>query len=218
VDAVSLQVVDGVDKGRVYLGVRPPIAIGRDEGNDIRLNDERVSRFHAKVITDADQIVLTDLGSTNGTFVNGVPIRLRLLRFGDLISVGNSRLIFGTPDQIGEELRRLASASTMPSGNTFHGNDWPRAERARAESVNVFGDDAPALPSRLSPAQAAELCVVLNALHRTLGDATGDVCIPEDESEASISIEAWNRIKSMLPALARYSREVADCVQRMDFK
>src|SRR5438132_1414374 len=67
---VTFQVVDGVDKGRVFRGLPVPLTIGREEGNILRLNDERVSRFHAKVQQDGNDLILTDLESTHVTRVN----------------------------------------------------------------------------------------------------------------------------------------------------
>ena len=77
---VTLQVVEGVDKGRVYRDLEVPVTIGREEGNVLRLNDERVSRFHAKIQFDNDDVILTDLDSTNGTRINGNTIQIRRLR------------------------------------------------------------------------------------------------------------------------------------------
>src|SRR5437764_575259 len=76
---VTFQVVEGVDRGRVFrdLPTTPAVTIGREEGNVVRLNDERVSRFHAKVQADSGEIILTDLESTNGTRVNGNVIQIR---------------------------------------------------------------------------------------------------------------------------------------------
>src|SRR5262249_9427092 len=87
-----------------------PFTIGREEGNHLRLNDERVSRYHAKVQMDNSDLILTDLESTNGTRVNGHAIAIRRLRFGDHIIVGRSVLLFGSDQQI--ERRR---ASLLPS-------------------------------------------------------------------------------------------------------
>ena len=42
---VTFQVIDGVDKGRVFLDLPTPVTLGREEGNTIRLNDERISRI-----------------------------------------------------------------------------------------------------------------------------------------------------------------------------
>ena len=58
------------------------------------LSDSNVSRRHAELRRKGDGIFVTDLGSTNGTRVNGVPIREQLLASGDEISVGSTRLIF----------------------------------------------------------------------------------------------------------------------------
>jgi pSer/pThr/pTyr-binding forkhead associated (FHA) protein len=58
------------------------------------LADTNVSRRHAEFRRAGDTVVLTDLGSTNGTRVNGAPIRERVLASGDEVSVGSTRLIF----------------------------------------------------------------------------------------------------------------------------
>src|SRR5437870_7508193 len=85
---VTFQVLEGVDKGRVFRDLPLPVTIGREEGNVLRLNDERVSRYHAKVQIDSEDFILTDLESTNGTRVNGNVVQIRRLRFGDRVAVG----------------------------------------------------------------------------------------------------------------------------------
>ncbi|MFY7876504.1 MAG: FHA domain-containing protein, partial [Pirellula sp.] len=90
---LTLRVVQGADRGRIYADLKTPVSIGREEGNSIQLNDERISRFHCKIQEDNDHLVLTDLESTNGTRVNGQDCQLRILRFGDIIAVGRSMLL-----------------------------------------------------------------------------------------------------------------------------
>src|SRR5688572_29544191 len=97
---VTFLVLEGVDKGRVYRDLAIPVTIGREEGNGLRLNDERVSRFHAKVQMEDGDIILTDLDSTNGTRVNGTAIQIRRLRAGDQVSIGRTMLLFGTMEEI----------------------------------------------------------------------------------------------------------------------
>src|SRR5467141_2142587 len=97
---ITFQVLEGVDKGRVYRNLPTPVTIGREEGNLLRLNDERVSRFHAKVQFDNSEIILTDLESTNGTRVNGNVVQIRRLRVGDRVHVGRSLLLFGSNEEI----------------------------------------------------------------------------------------------------------------------
>ena len=86
--AVTFQVLEGIDKGRIFRDLTTPVTIGREEGNVLRLNDERVSRFHAKVQFDNNEIIITDLDSTNGTRVNGVGIASAELAHGDRIQAG----------------------------------------------------------------------------------------------------------------------------------
>src|SRR5213593_1051984 len=97
---ITFQVLEGVDRGRVYRELPTPVTIGREEGNLLRLNDERVSRYHAKVQCDNNEIILTDLESTNGTRVNGTVVQIRRLRPGDRVGVGRSLLLFGSDEEI----------------------------------------------------------------------------------------------------------------------
>ena len=83
---VTLRVLDGADRGRTFDDIPTPLTVGREEGNPIQLNDERISRFHLKIQEDDGKVVLTDLESTNGTKVNGESVHLCLVRPGDVLS------------------------------------------------------------------------------------------------------------------------------------
>src|SRR3954470_11868641 len=109
---VTFQVLEGIDKGRVFRELPTPVTIGREEGNVLRLNDERVSRFHAKIQFDNGEIIITDLESTNGTRVNGNVVQIRRLRPGDRIGVGRSLLLFGSEEEINAR-KVLSSAPTQ---------------------------------------------------------------------------------------------------------
>ena len=81
--------------GQRYALSRPYITIGRVQGNDIILNDDDVSRQHLNLTWDGQQYVAKDLGSTNGTFVNGQRIAgPQPLRTGDTLQVGGLLLAF----------------------------------------------------------------------------------------------------------------------------
>jgi hypothetical protein len=69
-----------------------PIQIGRAPDCDLILVDPRVSRHHARLRPREGVLVLTDLGSTNGTFVNGQRVREVVLGGGDRIQIGETRL------------------------------------------------------------------------------------------------------------------------------
>ena len=68
--------------------------LGRGTDCDLRLVDPGVSRHHAELRVEHDQVVLVDLGSTNGTFVNGQPVRRVVLSDGTHISLGRTTLVF----------------------------------------------------------------------------------------------------------------------------
>src|SRR5207248_3098455 len=68
------------------------IVIGRSSDLDMVLVEDMVSRKHAKISTQSGQIVIMDLGSTNGTFVNGEKIKKTRLKEGDRILIGTSIL------------------------------------------------------------------------------------------------------------------------------
>ncbi len=70
------------------------LSIGRDSSNAIRLDDRSVSPSHCRITLDSERFLLTDLESDSGTFVNGIPVKQRVLAPGDQIAVGNSLFLF----------------------------------------------------------------------------------------------------------------------------
>jgi ABC-type multidrug transport system ATPase subunit/predicted component of type VI protein secretion system/ABC-type multidrug transport system permease subunit len=73
---------------QIEFGSRDVLTIGRDTSNSIPLPHPLVSRFHARLVRRQGQIQIEDLGSTNGTFVNGRPVQLAILRETDRIQIG----------------------------------------------------------------------------------------------------------------------------------
>lgn len=101
-------VLSGARIGQIYtLGDRSCV-IGRAEDADIILDDEGVSRHHAKIIHFANETTaLKDLGSRNGTFVNGEPIKQRALENGDRIQIGSVTIFkFSYQDSLESEFQR----------------------------------------------------------------------------------------------------------------
>jgi hypothetical protein len=90
--AGSLVLPDG---SRVVLGTEP-VVIGRLPECTLVLSDPNVSRRHSEVHRQGNDVVVVDLKSTNGTRVNGVPVRERVLVDGDEISVGTTAIRFET--------------------------------------------------------------------------------------------------------------------------
>ncbi len=93
--ALSTVTVAGVEHDIVLSGDR--VVVGRSPSAGIRLSDANVSREHAAFEEDDGQWVIVDLGSTNGTFVNGEPVERSRLRDGDVITMGVSELVYHQP-------------------------------------------------------------------------------------------------------------------------
>ena len=72
--------------------VAPEVLIGRKSDADVVLNNQHVSRHHAKLLKTADGYALQDLGSTHGTFVNESRVENKVLKHGDKISLGKDRI------------------------------------------------------------------------------------------------------------------------------
>ena len=70
------------------------LVIGRSVGCDYVLGDPTVSRWHAELICAADGWVVRDMGSTNGTRVNGWRIRKAVVQPGDVVALGAQRVVF----------------------------------------------------------------------------------------------------------------------------
>jgi diguanylate cyclase (GGDEF)-like protein len=109
--AACLVVILGAEIGkRISLEDRD-LVLGRSSSADVVLDIDNVSRNHASIVRSARGWILRDLDSTNGTFVNELPVRERLLRDGDQIRIGRSMIKFLTSNnveaQYHEEIYRL---------------------------------------------------------------------------------------------------------------
>ena len=109
-------------EGRVLketaVSLTAPVTIGRLPDNTIVIDNSAVSSRHVRVAREGPQFVVEDLGSTNGTFVNGEKITKRGLRHGDTILVGKHKLFF---DRMGEaefDAPDLAGADMPDFGGT----------------------------------------------------------------------------------------------------
>ena len=216
---ITLRVIDGADRGRIYDELDPPITIGREEGNTIQLNDERVSRFHLKIQEDNERLVLTDLESTNGTKVNNEDIQLRILRYGDIVSLGRSVLLFGKREQIAERLASLRGESQQPSGTIGSEEQFQAAQAGSLDfELNWSADPdvqstlhtllPPELPERLSPGQAAELCELLEYLHIRVRDLLNSVKVKADVEQITLEPRQWQNLIDLQARLAVYLRAI----------
>lgn len=120
-----LEILDGDRAGEVLAVADRTIRIGRKPGNDMVLADEKTSGVHAEVVLEGDRHVLRDLGSTNGTFLDGKRVNEIVLTPGDVVTIGRLRVKFrGEGDaavaDAGElAVRRLDAARLQKRGSSL---------------------------------------------------------------------------------------------------
>ena len=218
---ITLRVIDGADRGRVFADAPTPLTIGREEGNPIQLNDERISRFHLKIQEDQHKIVLTDLQSTNGTKVNGESVQLWILRPGDVVSLGRTALVFGTREEIAERLAALREVD-IPEGITLGADEYEEEPSAASLDfeLNFAGDaDAlavlhtlapPELPDELTPAQAAQLAELLQYLNLRIRGLIQSVKSKPKSDRVTLEQREWQNLIDLQARLAGYLRQIGE--------
>jgi pSer/pThr/pTyr-binding forkhead associated (FHA) protein len=219
ITGITIRVLDGADRGRVFQNLTPPITIGREEGNTIQLNDERISRYHIKIQEDHDRLVITDLESTNGTKVNNEDVQLRILRFGDMIQVGRSVLLFGSREQIAQRLSRLRVGDVDATADPDQADKGPQISSLDFElhwsedadlQATIHALEPPELPERLTPGQAAQLAELLEFLHMRLRNFIGSARADEKTNSVVLELRQWQALVDLQSRLAEYLREVGE--------
>jgi two-component system, NtrC family, sensor kinase len=109
----TLFVIRGVDQGSRFELTEPIIRLGRDPSSTIPLHDTEVSRHHAEIRRSDDEYAISDLNSSNGTFVNGQRIRHHQLASGDQLQVGSTLMLYtGPAEESQEDLAEIVSISS----------------------------------------------------------------------------------------------------------
>lgn len=110
-------VINGTDLGRRYTLAQTSVLIGRSSKVDIQIDEDSISRNHALLINDGEKVIVRDLGSTNGTYVNDIQISEHSLKDGDQIRVGRTIFKFLTGSNIEsayhEEIYRLTTTDSL---------------------------------------------------------------------------------------------------------
>ena len=218
--SITLRVLDGADRGRVFQDVPTPLTVGREEGNPIQLNDERISRFHLKIQEDQNQVVLTDLESTNGTKVNGESVQLWILRPGDVIALGRTVLLYGSREEIARRLAALRGAD-FSQGVPLDEDELDEDTAAAALDFElIHGDEPdaraalhtlfpPELPASLSPGQAAQLAEILQYLHLRIRGLIHSVKA-KGKDRVALEQRQWQNLLDLQDRLAGYLRSIGE--------
>jgi len=133
-DRAYLVVLAGASVGEMYKLESDQTIIGRGGRAQIRLLDEGISREHAQISIEAGRVTLRDLGSTNGTYCNGLRVESRDLVDGDKILVGSTTILkFTYHDNLDEIFQKQMYESALRDGLTKAFNKKYFTDRLESE-------------------------------------------------------------------------------------
>jgi signal transduction histidine kinase len=108
-----LFVIRGADQGTRFELTENTLRLGRDSSNTIQFHDTEVSRHHAEIRRVEGEYIVSDLNSSNGTFVNGERIRQHRLMSGDQVQLGSTLMLYtGPAEETPEDLAKIISIGT----------------------------------------------------------------------------------------------------------
>jgi Nif-specific regulatory protein len=140
--AARLVSVAGPVEGAVWPLGESEISIGRLSSSQVRINHPSVSRRHCRITPEAGRYKLKDLDSSNGVFLNGVPVSERLLEHGDQIRIGGAVLLFLVDE--GEAPQATPSVAFDEGERTTRFPVEIASERARYLEHATLGEQLPA--------------------------------------------------------------------------
>ena len=127
----------------------PELIIGRGDGANLRLNDPHASRHHAKLLAIHNHYYVQDLGSTNGTLLNGYKVQNERIAHGDLLVIGDSVFRFEIGEDLdGNYLSKLnretvtALAEAVDKKDSYTGSHSKAVARISARLAEQVGMDA----------------------------------------------------------------------------
>jgi predicted component of type VI protein secretion system len=120
IDGSWLVMSQGPQPGQTFMLDRDWITVGRDPSNDIVISDPQVSRQHARITHQGHALIIEDVGSTNGTFANGVRLTgSHVLSNGDVIGLGDGVTLtyyeVGVAADVAETVVGRPGSGTAPS-------------------------------------------------------------------------------------------------------
>jgi Nif-specific regulatory protein len=146
----------------------PEVTMGRDAGNVILIEDPAVSPHHCRIALQNGRLILIDLDSHAGTFVNGIPVKQRELQSGDEVAIGDSVFLFAAGESRGAE---RSPAQTCES----EALDVKELEFHSNELLSLDADSLAALPQ---PARMARNLNALLQICRAIGSLRDEESLP----------------------------------------
>jgi hypothetical protein len=151
----KLSVRQGPRPNLVFELDKPSYVIGREAGNDLVIEDPQVSRRHAQLTQQGNSYLIEDIGSTNGTYVNGKRVTApTLLTNGDMVGLADTVIIaVQTMLPVGGEAT-IVSDAVYHAPPTVPAFTPPPVQPQPAAQMPVYAPPVPAQPAYVPPAQA----------------------------------------------------------------
>lgn len=180
------------------------MSIGRDASNSVCIEDAAASPRHCHIEQNDGRFLLTDLDSTSGTFVNGIPVKQRLLVAGDQIAVGSSLFLFHLEDSSASASNPVEFDETTESGK--------EQQLRQEELLYLHPESLAALPhsERLDRALRTLLKIstaigsirnveslqwqLIGMIFDVIPAERGAILLVEDGSRENFSQIAWDRV------------------------
>lgn len=141
-----LVIRSGPSVGKVYPLDKNEMFLGRDLSNDIVINDPEISRRHARLLLQGATYVIEDLGSTNGTFVNGQRLMgPNVLRPGDVMTFGERVSVVFEAVAFDQEATIVSPVARPMIGNESPAQTYPPMEQAAPPPPPAYNAPQPAL-------------------------------------------------------------------------
>jgi Nif-specific regulatory protein len=207
-----LAAISGKLKGTIFIITDKPLVIGRETAADVCVADASVSRRHTKIEKEDDGFVITDLESLNGTFVNDLPVKSRLLQHGDRLRIGDSQFVFLT--QEGE----AASRSSEVNLDEAHVISGPTLQIRMDDATYLMARDLSALMKISTSINAIRgledlLQRLIELLFEVVPAQRGAILLTNDESLDSTTVFGLDRVSGKDKAV-NVSRTIAQQVLR----
>jgi DNA-binding NtrC family response regulator len=137
---LRLRVVDGPDVGASFAATGERVVLGTHDSADLVLADKTVSRFHCEIALRGERVEIRDLGSRNGTRVDGVTVLHAVLHAGAAVTVGGTRLVFevDAPGVVHLPLAGGDRFGAMVGRSLVMRTAFARLERAAASEATVL--------------------------------------------------------------------------------
>lgn len=153
----AIKILNGSQSGKIFPLQKGNNVIGRSARADIRFNDNGVSKSHAQIFVTNDKVIVSDLKSSNGTFVNGVKVQNHGLKTGDKVLINQTIFtIFQLPDNVVFADPKLNSGKAISPNNSAAPQLGGATRQQHAGAMAPYSGNTALQPMMHSPADLAQ--------------------------------------------------------------